>query len=169
MHSIALSVRAIHSFFCRSADLHQLDGPQGETNFARVGGASSNRASFTQRVMVSCSAHRGRGGALNCLVGASDSLIFLPLGRSPPARRFDGPQGETNFACVEGASSNRASFTQRVMVSCSAHRGRGGALNCLVGASDSLIFLPLGRSPPARRSAGRDEFRTRRGRVAKSR
>ncbi len=82
-------------------------------------------------------------------------------------------QGETQFVRGGGASANRGSFTQRVIVSCSALRGRGGAFNCLVGACDLLLFfLPLaavGRSPPARGSAGRDQFRTSRGHVGESR
>ncbi len=79
-HSMAFSVRASHSSFRRSllsADLHHVDGPQGETNFARGRGTSPNCGSFTPRVMVSCSAHRGRGGAFNGLVGTSDSLFFF--------------------------------------------------------------------------------------------
>jgi hypothetical protein len=92
--------------------------------------------------MVSCSAHRGRGGAFNCLVGASDSLFFFCRSLlSADLHHLDGPKGETNFARGGGALPNHASFSQRVMVSCSAHRGRGGAFNCLVGASDSLFFF----------------------------
>jgi hypothetical protein len=99
-------VEASCSLFCfrslLSADLHQLGGPQ--ENFAHGRGTSPNRGSFTQRVTVSCSAHLGRGGAFNCLVGASDSLFFRRSLLSAYFHHLDGPQA--NFARGRGTSPN---------------------------------------------------------------
>ena len=137
-------------FFCRSllsADLH--DGRSaGRDTFRTRQGHVAKCGSFSQRVMVSCSAHRGRG-SIALSVRAIHSFFAARCCR--PISTMDGPQGETHFARGRGTSPNRGSFTQRVTVSCSAHRGRGGAFNCLVGTSDSLVFLALSASAVWRR------------------